>query len=119
MGIIESAVLPLSRDGKSAEAQAAYLRQADPIHAEWKDVLRRMVELKRQNGDKDSTAAAVATQGRTIACLLMLVAFASGSVFVLLSVRSVNRVLGHAVTELSDGAEQVASAAGQVSNSSQ
>jgi methyl-accepting chemotaxis protein/methyl-accepting chemotaxis protein-1 (serine sensor receptor) len=118
--LVESAVLPLSRDGKPAEARAAYLQQADPVHAELKDVLRALVELNRQNGEKDSAVAVkAAAQGRTMTWLLMIVAVATGGAFAFFNMRSVSRALGQAAADLSEGAEQVASAAAQVSSSSQ
>jgi methyl-accepting chemotaxis protein len=117
---IENAVLPLSRQGKSDEARAQYLQQADPVHAELKEVLRAVVDLNRQTGERDSAAAVkAATQGRTTTWLLLLVAFVTGGAFVAISVRSVNRALGKTVTELSEGAAQVAHAAAQVASASQ
>ena len=117
---IESAILPLSRAGKSDEARAAYLAQADPIHGELKVALRKLVEGSQRNGGQQSTAAlAAATRGRTITWALMILAFGAGGAFVLFCVRGVNRVLGPVVSELSSGADQVAEAAAQVSSSSQ
>ncbi len=120
VGAIEGSVLPLSREGKAAPAVAAYLQHADPVHAELKNALRALVDLKRQRGEADAAAAvAAAAHGRTMTWLLMLLAFTSGAAFVFFSVGSVNRALGQAVGDLSDGAQQVASAASQVSASSQ
>jgi CHASE3 domain sensor protein len=53
--IVESQV-PLSRKGKGAEAQAAYLQQADPVHAEAKKVLRSLIDLKQERGKTDAAA---------------------------------------------------------------
>jgi methyl-accepting chemotaxis protein len=120
MEAVESAVLPLSREGKAAEALAAYMQQADPIHAELKQAVRELVALNQRNGEQDAVAAqASAGRGRTLIWLLLLAAVAGGSAIVFFSVRSVSRVLRRAVTELSEGAEQVASGAAQVASASQ
>jgi methyl-accepting chemotaxis protein len=120
MQAIESAVLPLSRDGKGAEALAAYMQQADPIHADLKQAVRELVELNQRNGDQDAVAAqAAASRGRIVTWLLLVVAVAGGGAIIFFSVHSVNRALRQAVAELSEGAEQVASGASQVAESSQ
>jgi methyl-accepting chemotaxis protein/methyl-accepting chemotaxis protein-1 (serine sensor receptor) len=118
--IIESAVLPLSRKGRTAQARDEYLRRADPVHAELKKVLLGLVDLKQQRSGSDSAAAlAAANRGRSMTWIVMLLALSAGGAFVGFSVRSVNRELRRSLSDLSDGAGQVASAASQVSSSSQ
>ncbi|HLY19240.1 MAG TPA: methyl-accepting chemotaxis protein [Bryobacteraceae bacterium] len=119
VGVIETEVLPLSRAGKSAEARAAYLGHADPVHADVKIVLRGLVDLKQQRGERDSKAAvAAAARGRTMTWLLLIVASLAGGIFLIFNVRSVNGSLRQAAAELYEGAGQVASAAAQVSSTS-
>jgi len=65
--LIESDVLPLSREGKSAEACLKYLQEVDPVHAELKTAVRELVEYNRSNGEVDSMEAnRVATNGRAL-----------------------------------------------------
>jgi methyl-accepting chemotaxis protein len=117
---VENAVLPLSREGKTDEARAVYMKQADPIHAELKQALGDLVALNQRTGEEDATAAQnSATHGRTLIWLLLLVAIAGGSAILYFSVHSVNSDLRQAVTDLSAGAEQVASGASQVASASQ
>ena len=117
--VVESAVLPLSRAGKTDEARAAYMQQADPIHGQLKQALGELVTPNQRVGEEDAVAAqAAASHGRTLTWLLLVAAIAGGSVIVYFSVRSVNRDLRRAVTDLSDGAEQVSSGAAQVGSAS-
>jgi methyl-accepting chemotaxis protein len=53
------------------------------------------------------------------AVLILAVSVLSGGLLAYFVVRGINRVLTQAVSELSEGAEQVASASGQIFNSSQ
>jgi methyl-accepting chemotaxis protein len=118
--VLENEVLPLSRAGKSAEAEAKYMQAADPLHGELKPSVTALVNLNRRNGDSDSAEAEhVASTGRILIFVILLVALASGSALVFLIVRSVNGALRSAASSLAEGAEQVASAAGQVSSGSQ
>ena len=120
MQVVESIVLPLSRAGKTEEARAAYLQQADPIHAELKPALAGLVQLNQRAGDQDAAAAqSEASRGRTMTWLLLIGAVTGGLVIIVFSVRGVNQALRQAVSQLSDGAEQVASGASQVASASQ
>jgi len=117
--LTESAVLPSSRAGKSGEAQANYIREVDPVHAELKAAVQALVEFNRKTGDADAAdAQATGSHGRQLIITLLIAAMAAGSLLVFFIVRGLNRSLSQAASDLSAGAEQVASAAGQVSSGS-
>lgn len=50
VGLVESEVLPLSREGKSVEAQRKYLQDSDPTHAALKFAVFASVEYSHTNG---------------------------------------------------------------------
>lgn len=118
--LIEGVVLPLSRDGKQAEAVAAYVKEVDPVHAELKAALRTLITKSQTNGDSESAeATAFASMARAGISGLILISTLGAGIFVFLSVRNVNRILRQVVEELSGGADQVAAASAQVAISSQ
>jgi len=117
--IIEGRVLALSDAGKTTQAQAAYISDAQPAQLALADAFAAEIELNRKNGDADSAdAQSTASHGRLLILSLLIAAMASGIALVFFIVRSVNAALTRAATDLSSGAGQVASAAGQVSSSS-
>jgi len=118
--LIESEILPLSRDGKSAEATAKYLQLADPVHAELKKATAALVDLNRKDGEDDSAdAQRAAAKGRILIITILFIAVLSGSALVFLIVRNLNKALRHSAGALSDGAAELSSAAGQVASGSQ
>ena len=118
--VVDSKVLPLSRDGKTEEARASYLQDADPVHQQLKKALADLVQLNQRNGDKDAALAQSAGwRARLLVWLLLVVALLGGTVLVVFHAGSVSRVLRQAVVDLSDGAAQVASGASQVASASQ
>ncbi|MBV9266829.1 MAG: MCP four helix bundle domain-containing protein [Acidobacteriaceae bacterium] len=117
---IETEVLPLSREGKSAEARTKYLKLADPIHGALKTAILDLVNYNRNTGEADSAdAQRVAHNGQVLIIGFLLAALISASVLIFFIVRRLNSALTNIASALSQGAEQVASAAGNVSNSSQ
>lgn len=69
-------------------------------------------------GESEAQAAADVSRARWIVVIFIALSLGVGAV-VIATVRQISRSLQHAVTELSEGAEQTASAASQVSSSSQ
>jgi ABC-type transporter Mla subunit MlaD len=99
----------------------------DALIVEWARLGGAMVDsagrLSRLGSQRTNESATQAdTQlGRAIATVsgASLAGFLFGVTIMFFVVRGINRVLTHAVTELSGGADQVSSASGQVSSSSQ
>ena len=113
-------VLPLSRAGKNVEAFSKYLAEGNGPFLELKAAIKAETEYNRRNGELYSVSAeAAATRARWLTGLLLAASVLIGSSLLFFIVRGVNRALLQAVSELSDGADQVAAAASQVSSSSQ
>jgi methyl-accepting chemotaxis protein/methyl-accepting chemotaxis protein-1 (serine sensor receptor) len=113
-------VAPISRDPtRNAEAYAEFAK-ATVYFTNLKKSIRDETEYNRSNGTK-FTAEAAATGARvkwlTWLVLLLSTGLGSGALFLL--VRGLNRVLRQTVSELTEGAGQVASASAQVASSSQ
>jgi methyl-accepting chemotaxis protein/methyl-accepting chemotaxis protein-1 (serine sensor receptor) len=113
------AILPLSRASKNEEAYKLYLDAAASFTAA-RDAVHAETEFNRQLG-KTMTADAdsAQTRARWMTWLVLAIAALSGIGLTFFMMRGVNRVLTQAVEELSEGAVQMASAAGQVASSSQ
>jgi len=115
-----NAILPLSRDRKFAEALELWNGETAAVLRERADVFAEMLNFRKESADEQAGAAlarGASAQFWSILVLLFSVGVGTGLAIVL--VRGINGVLTRAVTELSEGAEQVASASGQVSGSSQ
>ena len=113
-------VLPLSRAGKNVEAFTKYMGEGNGLFAEAKAAVKAETDYNRRNGELYSVAAsAAASRARWLTGLLLGASVLIGSALLFFIVRGVNRALLQAVSELSDGADQVAAAASQVSSSSQ
>jgi methyl-accepting chemotaxis protein/methyl-accepting chemotaxis protein-1 (serine sensor receptor) len=85
-----------------------------------KDAIRAETEYKRSLGAKyTAQAAATGARMKWLIGLLLLLSTGLGSGVLFLFVRSLTRLLRQAVTELMEGAGQVASASAQVASSSQ
>jgi len=109
----------LRRGGKQEEASAE-LAQGAPIVDEVKDAIGAETDYNRNNGVKYAAqAAATGARMRWLTWLVLLLSVALGSGTLFLVVRSLNRALRQAITELTEGAGQVASASAQVASSSQ
>ena len=110
----------LSRNLKSEEAYALYMHTADPAFRAARDTLLALVDWNRKAANENSARATSASSlARRMSWLLLLVAVAVGTMMAVFIVRGTNQVLRQIVTELAAGSNQVASAAGQVSSSSQ
>ena len=117
---VQSDVLPLSRDQKLAEARDKYFAEAEPLHHAALAAVASLVDLNRRNGEVDGGMALNgASNGRIWILGILFAAIGIGGALVFFMVRGINGVLTIAVTELAQGASQIASAAGQVSTASQ
>ncbi len=115
-----NAILPLSRGQKFAEAMAMWNGDAAAAMQQRADLFKEMLDLRKESGDEEARAAiSRGESARFWAILILVLAVGLGTALVVFIVRGINTVLTRAVTELSEGAEQVSSAAGQVSGSSQ
>jgi methyl-accepting chemotaxis protein/methyl-accepting chemotaxis protein-1 (serine sensor receptor) len=115
-----NAILPLSRGQKFAEAMALWNGDAAAALRQRAELFTEMLDLRREYGDEQAKAAISRGASAQFWSILVLVfAVGAGIGLAIFIVRGTNAVLTRAVTELSEGAEQVSSAAGQVSGSSQ
>lgn len=115
-----AAIIPLSRDQKRAEAMAIWNGDAASALRDRGVLFSDMLQLRKEMGDEDAnTALARGDSASFWATIILLLAVGCGAVLGFFIVRGINKVLHRAVTELSEGAEQVSSASGQVSGSSQ
>jgi len=113
-------VLELSRAGQTEAAQQRFAATVTPAFQAARTAIVAETEYNRAGGIKN-TAEALKTGARIKAMTWTVVAIAVivGIGMVLMLVRSVNRALESAVSELVSGAQQVAAAAAQVASSSQ
>jgi len=114
------AILPLSNAGKFPEAMAIWKGDAADAVRQRTALLRDMLEHRRSVADENAkTALSRGESARFWAVLVLVLAVGSGAGLAVFIVRGTNAVLTRAVTELSEGADHVASASGQVSGASQ
>jgi methyl-accepting chemotaxis protein len=113
-------VLGLSRQSKNDEAYAAYLKSADPA---FQKLSNTVTKIAKWNSDYGQTAgaemASLVSSTRFLTYCLVGGALFLGTLLSVLMLRGVNHTLRLALSELSQGAAQVASAASQVASSSQ
>jgi methyl-accepting chemotaxis protein len=113
-------VLPLSRTMKKAEAQQAFNAQLQPVYERYMAQLNEMMTWNAKNGSNDSQSIETAVGSAVFGLIVgVLMSVGIGSAVAWAIVRSTNIVLRTSVTELSEGAQQVVSASGQVSGASQ
>jgi len=112
-------VRPISRAGKNGEAYRRYTDAAQIFYAA-RDAVKAESEFNHKLGDAEKESVA-STQSTVlwVTWLVLIVSTLGGGGLTFFIVRGVNRTLLKTVTDLSEGAEQVASAAGQLSTSSQ
>ncbi|HZU25202.1 MAG TPA: methyl-accepting chemotaxis protein [Bryobacteraceae bacterium] len=112
-------VRPISRAGRNAEAFQRYDAGRAVFQAA-RDAVRAEVEFNRQLGKTEDTDAQATHRGVAWAIWAILgFSLVAGGATVFLLVRGMNRALHSLISDLSEGAEQVAGAASQVSSSSQ
>lgn len=109
----------LCLEGKLVEADEVRTTKQRPIADRLAAAAQDIIEINKAILAKTaSDGEETAFRSRWIAFLMIGISLATGFV-VLLLVRRINRDLRQAITELSQGAEQTANAAGEVSSSSQ
>ena len=113
-------ILPLSRALKTKEAMAIWNGEGAANFQRRSALVAEMLELRRDRGDEEGRGAIATGESANFWSLLILgCSVVAGSLLAFFIVHGINKVLTQAVTELSEGAEQVSSASGQVSGSSQ
>jgi methyl-accepting chemotaxis protein/methyl-accepting chemotaxis protein-1 (serine sensor receptor) len=112
-------ITPLSRGLQTKEALELWHNEALVVSAERAKLFNEMLEERRSDGDA-AGATAIAAGEAASSWSLAILAFAvvSGGLLTFFIRRRINTALTHAVGELSEGAEQVSSAASLVSGSS-
>lgn len=109
----------LSRADKDREAYET-LAGGTALFIAARDAIRADSEYNRQLGVKyTAQAAQIGSRVKWLAGLVLLLSVVLGSGTLFFFVRSLTRILRHAVRELNEGAGQVSSAAAQVATSSQ
>src|SRR5713101_7288386 len=113
-------IQPLSREMKIKDAMSLWMTEAFPASAAANRLFDDINEFNTSHGARNAAeVVGAAGVARAWALLILAIAVICGAAMALFIVRGVNRGLRQAVTELSEGAEQVSSASGQVSASSQ
>jgi methyl-accepting chemotaxis protein len=113
-------ILPISREGRSGDANVAFTQKVLPLLSDLEKNLLEIQKINRERQDRTSDSVThTASLGWWLTMLLGLLGLSSGIVIAWLMISSINKTLHQAVFELAEGAEQIASAATQVSSSSQ
>jgi len=113
-------VQPMSRELKKKEAFALWNAEGAAAAESAGKAIQDLVDLNKTQGEAYVVSAVEAgASARFWSLAILLFSIVSGGLLAFLIVRGINKVLTQAVTELSEGAEQVSSASGQVSGSSQ
>ncbi len=110
----------LSRALKTQQALALFYSETVPAMTEFLKTVSDESEFNKANGDEFSRqAVSVASTGRLWTWAILIVAIVCNSVLAFFTARSITDALVRSVSELHEGAGQVAAAAGQISSSSQ
>ncbi len=113
-------VLALSRNGNSEQARAKYDAEARPAFDSVRDLLQTEIDFNRTNGEKDAAESQRSYIGTVwVLAITLAICTLGGAALASAVIRGLNRTLRRAVTELGQGADQVADAALQVSSASQ
>jgi methyl-accepting chemotaxis protein len=113
-------VYPISKAGKTDEAVAMFRSVASPKFQAIEETSAKMVDYNKRTADSlTSTSMSSSVHSLWLSVCIGLGAIVLGIVLSWYMVTSTNAVLREATNELSEGSEQVVSAAGQVSSSSQ
>lgn len=115
-----SRIRPLSRLLKTKDCMAIWNGDAAVVYAKRAALFDRMLELRRGEGEEAGKSAIARGESATFwSTMVLILAVISGAGLAFFVIRGMSRVLKRAVADLSEGAGQVSSAAGQVSGSSQ
>ena len=110
----------LSQTNKGEEARAKYVSEVSPLYNQAREQIDVVVSWNVRHADAASKEAAESVStGRLLVLSLVVIALGTGVAIGFVVVKSVNSALTANVGELSQGSEQTASAAAQVSASSQ
>jgi methyl-accepting chemotaxis protein len=113
-------VLPLSRAHKSAQALEAFEKELAPADDAYMKAMQAEVDFNRTNGENFAKEiSSVVTGSLWIVSLGLLAAVAFGVSVSWYITATTNGTLRASLTELTEGAEQVVSASGQVATSAQ
>ena len=113
-------IIDLSRASKHEEAFKKYVAEASPSYDAVKAAIAAENEYNRSTGVRNSKAALEqAAHMRALIWVVLLISVFGGAGLLFAIVRSVNRALTQAVSEVGSGAAQVASAASQIASASQ
>jgi len=113
-------VRSLSREGRNAEALAAFGKNLMPAYQDLRKAVLDEVEQNRSYGDeltRNSADATAAANWSIWACLLSSLLVGGGLGWWI--VRAIHSALRQAAAELAEGVDQISSAASQVASSSQ
>ncbi|MBL8174408.1 MAG: MCP four helix bundle domain-containing protein [Bryobacterales bacterium] len=111
---------PLSAAGKGSEAAEAYEKEGEPAAEAFDSEAEKLMNWNKRGGDEKTAAMLQAVVRADLWTWILLPGILlSGSLIAFFLTRSVNKGLTQAIVELSEGANQVASAAAEVSASSQ
>lgn len=107
-------------DADSPEAKAYFVENLFPLYRSYATATEALLAYNSNNGDRLSTEIDSSAAATTKAVLTLTVgALIAGIAASLYTIRGTNKVLGSVAHQLELGADQTASAAGQVSSSSQ
>ncbi len=113
-------VLPVSQQSKTTEAYEMDVAEADPIFKSMKNSLLTMQKWNRDSGTQSSAIAmSSANSARVWICVVFGISLLLGGSVSFVVISGLNRTLRGAVQDLLTGSEQIVSAAGHVSGSSQ
>jgi methyl-accepting chemotaxis protein len=113
-------IADLSRASRNEEAYRKYVAEAAPAFEAARAAVAAEVEYNRASGMRNSAEArSQAGHLQIVIWVGLAVAIFAGAGLLFAMVRSINRAMIEAVSDLSSGAAQVASAAGQIASASQ
>ncbi|MEO7424853.1 MAG: MCP four helix bundle domain-containing protein, partial [Fibrobacteria bacterium] len=114
------AVLPLSRELKAKEAEAARKGQLEPAFAKLHEAIESFVAVNNENGEAaGSKIASAVGESKSGIVIGLLAALFSGAAIGIFMSRAISNSLRKVIATLTEGSEQVSSASTQVSQSSQ
>jgi methyl-accepting chemotaxis protein/methyl-accepting chemotaxis protein-1 (serine sensor receptor) len=113
-------IADLSRASKNDEAYKKYVAEAAPVFDAVKQAVAAETEYNRSTGARNGAEAhSQVAHTRALIWVVLSMSVGGGAGMLFLMVRSVNRALVRAVSEVGSGAAQVASAATQIASASQ
>lgn len=109
-----------SRKSQNVKAFDMFRSQLEPKFAELNGGVNDLIEFNHDQGNQyAATAAKTAQSARVWIWSLLMTSMLAGGVLAFLFVRSITAVLKQVVTQLSEGSEHVAAAAGEIASAAQ